>query len=60
LRNNENAMGITPGEAFRKLGISRALGYKLIKNGTIKAVRIGERRLVVPLAALEQLLEGRE
>jgi len=50
-------LGYAPEEAFRKLGISRALGYKLIKNGTIRAVRIGERRLIIPIAVLEKMLE---
>lgn len=54
----DNVLAIPPEEAFRRIGVSRALGYKLIKNGTIKAVRLGERRLLVPIAALEELLSG--
>lgn len=50
-------LGYSPEEAFKKLGISRALGYKLIKNGTIRAIRLGERRLVIPAIVLEKMLE---
>lgn len=57
-RNNSNEiLAVSPDEAFRRLGVSRALGYKLIKEGVIIAVRLGERRLLVPVAALEKLLE---
>lgn len=56
--NAGNALAVSPDEAFRRLGVSRALGYKLIKEGTIKAVRLGERRLLVPVTALEKLLQG--
>lgn len=57
---NSDPLGIAPEEAFRKLGVSRALGYKLIKKGVLPAIRLGERRLVVPVAALEKLLEVEE
>jgi excisionase family DNA binding protein len=58
--NNDKVLGITPEEAFRKIGVSRSLGYKLIKSGVIQAVRVGERRLIVPVAALEKLLGTEE
>lgn len=56
MKGIDNALGISPEEAFRRIGVSRALGYRLVKDGTIPAVRLGERRLVVPVAALERLL----
>ena len=40
-------------EARRKLGISRALAY----SGVLPTIRLG-RRLLVPVKALEDLLEG--
>jgi len=54
---DNNILAVSPDEAFRRIGVSRALGYKLIKDGTIKSVRLGERRLLVPIAALEKLLD---
>lgn len=54
---NKDVLGVSPQEFFRQIGVSRALGYKLIKNGTIPAIRISERRLIVPMSAFEKLLE---
>ena len=47
-------------EAGKKLGISRQLAYQLCraKPPGIPAIRLGQRRLVVPVAALEKMLEG--
>jgi excisionase family DNA binding protein len=42
-------------EAARMLGVSRTLGYELVARGELGSVRLG-RRIVVPLAAIEQLL----
>lgn len=55
--SNNSVLAITPEEAFRQIGVSRALGYKLIKEGVIPAIRLGERRLLVPVVALEKLLD---
>jgi excisionase family DNA binding protein len=46
-------------EASRALGISASLGYELVARGKLPAVRLG-RRVVVPRAALERLLDGRD
>ena len=45
--------------ASRALGISRGLGYSLVARGEfpVTVIHLG-RRLVVPKAALEKLLEG--
>lgn len=53
----QKSIAISPEEAFRRIGVSRSLGYKLIKNGTIPSVRLGERRLLIPVAALEKMFE---
>ena len=45
-------------EAGKKLGISRQLAYALARSGAIPAIRLGQRRLVVPVAALGKMLEG--
>ncbi|MFC1935590.1 helix-turn-helix domain-containing protein [Chloroflexota bacterium] len=45
--------------ACRLLGISRGLGYALVNRGEfpVTVLRLG-RRLIVPKAALERLLQG--
>jgi excisionase family DNA binding protein len=44
-------------EAAALLGIGRSRCYEAARTGEIPAIRIG-RRLLVPRAALERLLEG--
>ena len=46
-------------EAGRLLNLSRATSYKLANEGVIPSVRLG-RRLVVPMARLEALLNGNQ
>jgi len=45
-------------EAAGLLGISRGLCYSLVKQGKIPSLSLGERRVVIPKAALERMLEG--
>ncbi len=60
VNNDATVLAVRAEEAFRRIGVSKSLGYKLIKAGTIKTIRLGERRLLVPVAALEKLLaEGK-
>jgi excisionase family DNA binding protein len=49
---------LTVGEAAKVLGVSRWAAYEAVKTGQIPTVRIG-RRIVVPRAALEQMLNGK-
>jgi excisionase family DNA binding protein len=44
-------------EAAKILGISRNTAYDAVKSGQVPTVKIG-RRLLVPKAALERMLEG--
>lgn len=44
-------------EAGKTLGIGRSAAYEAARTGQIPTIRIG-RRLLVPKAALERLLEG--
>jgi excisionase family DNA binding protein len=44
-------------EAARMCGVSRATLYRLLKEGKIKTIKIGSRRLV-PEATIETLLAG--
>jgi excisionase family DNA binding protein len=47
---------VTVEEAAQLLGISRALAYELAARHELPSVRLG-RRIVVPLRALEDMLE---
>ncbi|HML93252.1 helix-turn-helix domain-containing protein [Methyloceanibacter sp.] len=44
-------------EAAEKLGIGRNQAYEAARRGEIPTIRIG-KRVLVPLAALERLLNG--
>ncbi len=44
-------------EARLLLGLSRSLMYEAIRTGEVPSVRIG-RRILIPKAALNRLLEG--
>ena len=44
-------------EAARALGISRGLAYEMVREGRLPALRLGQRRLIIPRAALEGLLD---
>ena len=52
----QDKLTITVPEAARMLGISRGLAYEMAREGTIPTLRFG-RRVVVPLAAIERLLQ---
>ncbi|MFT3851363.1 MAG: helix-turn-helix domain-containing protein [Ilumatobacteraceae bacterium] len=55
--NNDRSepLTITVEEASRRLGISRGLGYSLVRRGELPAVRLG-RRIVVPASAVERII----
>jgi len=44
-------------EAAKALGISRGLAYEMVREGRLPALRLGQRRLIIPRAALEGLLD---
>ena len=54
---SEDRLVMTVPEAARALGISRALGYELVRRGVIPSLRLG-RRLVVPTKALAALVDS--
>lgn len=54
---SETRLTLTVEEAAVVLGISRGLAYDLVRRGEIPHLRLG-RRLVVPVRAIEALLEG--
>ena len=43
-------------ECAKILGISRGSAYELAAQGKLPVIRLGPRRLVVPVALLEKLL----
>jgi len=49
---------MTIAEAGKALGISRPTAYLLAKHGKIPVIRLALRRLVVPVAALNKMLES--
>ena len=58
--NPNGPLVISVEECARKLQISRALAYQLCRANPpgIPAIRLGQRRLVVPVAALEKMLSA--
>jgi len=49
---------LTVVEAGKVLGLARSAAYDAIARGDIPCIRLGKRRIVVPVRALEKLLEG--
>lgn len=52
----DKPLAVTIEKAGQLLGISRNLAYQLAREGTIPTVKLGEKRLLVPMVALEELL----
>ncbi|MBT9143385.1 MAG: putative DNA-binding proteinA [Dehalococcoidia bacterium] len=57
LMEEEETLVLSVPEAGRLLGLSRSTSYALANSGELPCLRLG-RRLVVPKAALEKLLES--
>jgi excisionase family DNA binding protein len=55
LESNE-ALCISVTAAAKLLGVSRNTGYEMVKMGQLPVIRCGQRRLVVPKAALRKML----
>ena len=43
--------------AARMLGVSRNTGYEMARLGQLPTIRCGQRRLVIPKAALMKMLQ---
>ena len=43
-------------ECGKMLGISRATAYSLAREGRLPVIRISDRRIIVPRAAIEKML----
>jgi excisionase family DNA binding protein len=48
---------LTITEASKALGVSRNKAYEAARRGEIPTIKIG-KRILVPLAALERMLQG--
>jgi len=46
--------------AGRLLGISRATAYVLVQQGRLPAIRISDRRWIIPKKAIEELLASKK
>jgi len=56
--NRVERLTMTVEEAAAAIGVSRATAYLLAKTGGLPVIRVGERRLVVPIKQLERFLNG--
>jgi len=52
----QKPLAVTIERAGQLLGISRNLAYQMAKEGKIPTVKLGERRLLVPMVKLEEML----
>jgi len=53
----EETLCISIAAAARMLGVSRNTGYEMVRLGQLPIIRCGQRRLLVPRAALLKMLE---
>lgn len=53
----EQCVTLSVTECARLLGIGRNTAYSLVRSGQLPNLKLG-RRIVIPRAALERLLEG--
>ena len=58
MESDSEALVLTPKEAMKILRCSRSVMYSGIKNGSIPAIHLGPRKIVIPRAKLMRLLEG--
>jgi excisionase family DNA binding protein len=49
---------LRPAEAARALSVSRSKAYQMIKDGTLRSVRLGNRSVRVPVDAVRELASG--
>ena len=53
----DDTLCISVTTAARMLGVSRNTGYEMVRLGQLPTIRCGQRRLVVPKAALMKMLQ---
>ena len=52
-------MTVSVEEMAERLGISRSVAYQLVKERDFPAIRVGGRRLIIPIKSLERWLDER-
>ena len=58
MMTNTIEFGISIQAAAKALGISRSLAYQLARTGDLPTIRLGARRLIVPIERLKDRLEA--
>ena len=51
-------LAVSVSEAARLLSISKSTFYRLVQEGKAPAIRVTEKRLIVPVAALQAWLQA--
>jgi len=57
---DRKSLTVSVAMAAELLGISRNLAYKLVKNGDIPSIKLGKRRILIPIVALSNIIKGTE
>lgn len=52
-------MTVSVEEMATMIGVSRSVAYQLAKERGFPAIRVGERRLIIPVKSLERWLDER-
>jgi predicted site-specific integrase-resolvase len=52
----DNKAGLAPKQFAKMMDKGEATVYRWIKNGYVKAVRIGPRLLIIPMGEVERIL----
>lgn len=58
LRNGPPTISVD--QATKYLGVSRAFGYAMARDGSLPTIKLGNRRVRVPAMALLKMLGGAE
>ncbi len=54
--NSSKAMAVSISQAAEQLGVSENLVRRALKEGIIKSVRFGPKRILIPIEQLDKLL----
>ena len=55
-REEQRRLAISQSEMAQALGISTATAGRMLRNGVVRSIKIGQRRLI-PMSEIEKLLE---
>ena len=56
-RNEVVPLAVSVADAAKMLGVSEQHLYRLIRKGTLRAVQIGQRRWVIPMIVINEIVE---